>query len=107
MYQHVLKVWNNFELNTKKDYHDFYLKCDILLFADVFKKFRNICLENYGWCIFHHLSTLALSWESMLIMTGVHLNLISDVDISLFFEKGMIGGFSYISKRHRKKNGKY
>ena len=37
-YDHVLKVWNKFEMKTIKDYHDFYLKCDVLLLADVFEK---------------------------------------------------------------------
>ena len=40
-YEHGLKVWNKFEIKTMKDYHDLYLKCDVLLLADVFKKFRN------------------------------------------------------------------
>ena len=37
-YDHVLKVWNKFEMKTIKDYHDFYLKCDVLLLADVFEE---------------------------------------------------------------------
>ena len=47
-YQHVLKVWNKFEMKTMKDYHDLYLKCDVLLSVDVFQKFRNNGLKNYG-----------------------------------------------------------
>ena len=34
-YDHVLKVQNKFEMKTIKDYHDFYLRCDVLLPADV------------------------------------------------------------------------
>ena len=40
-YGHVLKVWNKFEMKTKKDCHDLYLKCDVLLLAGVFEKVRN------------------------------------------------------------------
>ena len=29
-YKHVLKVWNNFEMKTMKDYDNVYLKCDVL-----------------------------------------------------------------------------
>ena len=36
-YEHVLNVWNKLELKTMKDYHDLYLKCDVLLLADVFE----------------------------------------------------------------------
>ena len=38
----------------------------------------------------------------MLKMTGIKLELISDVDVHLFIEKGMRGGIPYISKRHSK-----
>ena len=31
-YEHVLKVWNKFEMKTTKDYQDLYLKCDIQMF---------------------------------------------------------------------------
>ena len=47
-YEHVLKVWNKFEMKTMKDYPDLHLKCDVLLLADVFQKFRNNSLKNYG-----------------------------------------------------------
>ena len=35
-YEHVFKVWNKFEMKTINDYHDLYLKCYVLLLADVF-----------------------------------------------------------------------
>ena len=33
-----------------KDYDNLYLKCGVLLLADVFEKFRNNSLKNYGVC---------------------------------------------------------
>ena len=36
-YDQVLKVWNKVEMKTMKYYHDLYLKCDVLLLADVFE----------------------------------------------------------------------
>ena len=43
----------------------------------------------------------------MLKMTGIELDLIHDLDMHLFIEKGMRGGISYIAKRHSKTNNKY
>ena len=39
-----------FEMKTMKDYHDAYLKRDVLLSAYLFEKFRNYSLKNYGLC---------------------------------------------------------
>ena len=36
-YEHVLKVWDSFEMRTMNDYHILHLKCDVLLLADGFK----------------------------------------------------------------------
>ena len=79
-----------------KDYHNLYLKIDIFLLADVFKKFRNNSLKYYGLCPSHYLSALALRWDAMLNMTKVELELIPDAVIYLFFKKGLSDGISYI-----------
>ena len=52
-YEHVLNVWNEFEMKTVKNYHDLNLKCGVLLLADVFEKFRSNRLKNYGLCPSH------------------------------------------------------
>ena len=40
-------------------------------------------------------------------MTRIKLDLISDIDMHFFIEKGMRGGISYIAKRQSKANNKY
>ena len=106
-YDHVLKVWNKFEMKTMKDYYNLYLKCGVLLLADVFENFGNNCIKNYGLCPSHYLSAPTLTWDAMLNMTKVKLELISDPDMYIFFEKGMRGGVSYISNRYSKANNRY
>ena len=77
------------------------------MLVDVFKKFRNNSLKNYGVCPSHYLSAPALSWDVMLNMAKVELEPIPDPDTYYFSEKGMKGGVSYISKRYSKASKKY
>ena len=60
-YEHVIDVWKKFKIKTMKGYHDLYLKCDVLLLADVFEKFRNNGLNIYGLCPSHYWNTPGLS----------------------------------------------
>ena len=89
------------------DYHNLFLKTDVSLLADVIEKFINTCLGYYGLDPCHYCSPPGLSWDAMLKMTEMELDLISDIDMHLFFEKGMRDGISYITKRHSKANNKY
>ena len=90
-----------------KDYHDLYLKCDVLLLADIFEKFTNNTLINYQLCPSHYLSAPGLIWDAMLKMTKIKLVLNSDPNMYIFFEKGTRGGISYISNRYTKADNKY
>ena len=77
-----LRLGINFKfIKTIKQSHNFYLKCDILLLADVFQKFRNNNLMNYGLCWSHYLGAPGLSLDAMLNMTKVEFELILDFDI--------------------------
>ena len=86
------------------EYHDLYLKNDVLLLCDVFEKFIKTCLEYYSLDPSHYFSSPGLSWNAMLKMTGIKLEPISNIDMHLFFEKGVRGGISYISRRYSKAN---
>ena len=94
-------------MNAMGDYHDVYLKTGVLLLADVFENFIKTCLDYYGLDLCHYFSSPGLCWDAMLKMAGIKLDLISDIDMHLFIEKGMKGGISYISKRYSKANNKY
>ena len=89
------------------EYHDLYLKSGILLLSDVFDNFRKTCLSNYGLDPPHYVTSPGLAWKAMLKMTKISLELITDIDMLLFIEKGMRGGISYIAHRHAKANNKY
>ena len=101
-YQRAWDVWNVFEIKNLGEYYDLYLKTDVLLLCDVFEKFINVCLKDYGLDPCHYFSSPGLSWDAMLKMNGIQPEKISDIDVHLFLEKGMRGGVSYISKRYSK-----
>ena len=86
-------------MNTMGDYHNLYLKTGVLLLVDVSEKFITMCLDYYGLN-----PSPGLSWDAMVKMTRIELELISDIDVHLFIEKRMRGGISYIAKRYSKAN---
>ena len=44
-YLTCIKIWNKFNMKNMGDYHDHYLKKDLLLFVDVFETFTSMCFK--------------------------------------------------------------
>ena len=106
-YSHAIKVWDTFACKTLRDYHDLYLKSDVLLLADVFENFRKTCLYHYNLDPAHYYTSPGLAWDACLKTTGQKLELLHDYDQLMMFEKGIRGGISHISKRYADANNKY
>ena len=106
-YLHLKNVYNTFNFKTFRDFHNHYLKKDVLLLVDVFEKFINTCLKHYGLDLCHYFSAPGLSWNAMLRMTKVELEKICNADMHLFIGRGMRGGISYINKRFSRANNEY
>ena len=83
-YEHAQHVWNTFSLKNMGEYHDLYLASDILLLADVFENFRKTCLEYYELDPCHYFTSPGLSWDAMLKMTDIKLELMTDIDMFQF-----------------------
>ena len=94
----MLKMFGINSSSRQWENNDLYLKSDILLSADVFENFRKTCLHYYKLDPAHYFTSPGLSWDSMLKMTNIKLQLMADIDMFQFIEKGMRGGISYIAK---------
>jgi len=100
------EVWSVFEMKTMHDYHDLYLKTDVLLLADVFETFRNVSFQKYGLDCMHYITLSSFSWLAMLKFTGVKLELFTEPEQLLFVERGVRGGVASIANRYSKANNK-
>ena len=86
-YLTCIKIWNKFNMKSMGDYHDHYLKKDVILLADVFEKFIDTCLKFYKLDLCHYFSSPGLSWDATVKMTSLRLEKNPDTDMYLFIEK--------------------
>ena len=80
-------MWKLFGFKTLGEYHDLYLKTDVLLLCDVFEKFISVRLADYGLNPCHYFSSSGLPWDALLKMTGIMLEKATKIDVHLFLEK--------------------
>ena len=80
---------------------------DVLILADIFENFTNICINNYGLDPALYFSESGLAWDAALKITKVQLELLSDPDMLLRIESGIRGGIATISHRHAKANNEH
>ena len=81
------------ELNCVKfkDYHDLYLRTDVLLLADVFENFRQTCYNCYKLDPANYLTAPSLAWDAMLLLTNIELDLI-ELESTAAFKSGFKRG---------------
>ena len=106
-YQHAQNVWREFHCRNIGEYHDIYLKIDVLQLADVWQSYSQICQTNYNLDPAHYVSAPNLSWDAMLKCTEVNIELASDPAIFPFYDDGLRGGICTISKRYAHANNPY
>ena len=99
-YTRAQKIWQTFNCKNFKDFHDHYMKTDVLLLADVYESFREMGMTYYGLDPVHYLTLPSYSWDACLKFTGVALELLTDPEMHLFVESSIRGGISVISNRY-------
>ena len=106
-YQHVQRVWKEFGTHNLGDYHDLYLRTDVVLLANVFEAFRDTCLKHYSLDPAHLYTAPGLAWKACLKKTRVRLEFLTDPDMLLMFERGIRGGITQAVHRYASANNKY
>ena len=89
-YMHVKRVCKDFKIKNLREYCDLYLKSDTLILADVFEKFRKICLKIYHLDVVKFFSAPGLSWQATLKTTGIKLELRADIDLLLMLKEALV-----------------
>ena len=82
-YMHAKRVCKYFEMKNLGEFHDLYLKSDVLLLADVLENFRKMCLKIYELDPVKFFSSAGLAWQAALKKTEVKFELLTDVDMLL------------------------
>jgi hypothetical protein len=103
-YKYAKSVWEKAGCKTMRDYHDIYLKTDVLLLADIFQNFRQVAIEKYGLDPLWYYSTPGLVWDALFFMTGQRLELITDQNMYMMVKQELRGGISMVSKRYARAN---
>ncbi|XP_020299342.1 uncharacterized protein LOC109863489, partial [Pseudomyrmex gracilis] len=106
-YAHATNVWQRFNIENLGSYSDLYLKTDVLLLADVFENFRRECLASYGLDPAHYYTLPRYTWDTMLKYTRVTFELLTDINMVMFVERGIRGGLSQCSNRYARANNRY
>ena len=105
-YAHARKVYDTFNIKNLGEYHDLYVQSDTALLADVFENFRDKCLNINKLDPAYYLSAPGFSWDSCLKKTGIKLELLTDNEMLLLFEKGIRGGICTVIHKYAKANNK-
>ena len=106
-YEHTRRVWREFGINNLGEYHDLYLRTDVILLANVFESFRKVYLDNYGLDSAHFYTAPGLAWKACLKKTKIGLELLLDPDMFLMFERRIRGGITQSLHRWAKANNPY
>ncbi len=103
-YEFACSVWKTFSCETLADYLSIYLLADCALLADVFENFRATSFRSYQLDPAYYLSCPQYSLKAFPWHSKMTFELFTDIDMLLFFRKGIRGGISMAVKRFAEAN---
>ena len=106
-YSWAQHIWSVTECQNLLDYSHFYLAGDAINLCDVFCRYAQESMAHFGLDPFQFLTVSGMAHQGLLKQTGTELTLINDVNLYLFYEKAMRGGFSVVNKREKNANHPY
>ena len=106
-YQHTQKVWKEFGIHDLGDYHNLYLRTDVVLLANVYEAFRDACLRHYSLDPAHFYASPGLAWKACLKCTGIKLELLTNPEMLVMFEQGIRGGITQAVRKYAAANNPY
>ena len=106
-YEHACRVWQEFGIQNMGEYHDLFLRTDVVLLVNVFESFRRVCLENYEVDSSHFYTAPGLAWKACLKKTGIRLELLLDPYMLLMFERRIRDGITQSVHRWAATNNPY
>lgn len=104
---YIQKMIKTLKIKTFEEFHDFYLHVDVDGLTDVFENFRRQSLKYYNIEPCYYVGTPSFAWDAMLLKSKIQLELLTDVEMYVFFEKGIRGGQSVVFNKYCKANNKY
>ena len=106
-YTKAKQIWKHFDIKNMGEYHDLYLKTDVLLLTDVFENFRDMCLSYYGLDPAYYYTLPNFAFDAMLKLTGIEIDLVYNQEMYEMIEAGLRGGMTQTTCKKVEANNKY
>ena len=106
-YNKAKQVWKHFDIKNMGEYHDLYLKTDVLLLTDVFENFKDMCLSYYGLDPVYYYTLPNFAFDAMLKLTGIEIDLVYNQEMYEMIEAGLRGGMTQTTCKKVEANNKY